>query len=250
MIFYLGCDGNGINPIRKYLDNPNFKHLPITHYKDFDTICRDLTTDAKSDDTVIIDTITMLTLTMKGDLNFGEDVDTLWQHREKFFAEKRGFGMVTAPTEMILRHLRNISRNGTGAKIIVTAHETEKKDKLTGDELKRSGPDLTPQFRGLLIGCSSDVIRLGVYRDDVTNSVGKVIASKGDRVAYLEDSDDYIVKFIHPEGVKRKTKLINPTYASLCEYAGGIPSWLTIYAPAGTGKTTLAASALLMNKDK
>jgi hypothetical protein len=250
MIHYLACDGNGIDSIADVLGNKDFTRVVVTHYEDFDKYVTSIVSKVTPKDTVIVDTLNMLASTVRGDINLGVDPHAqLWEKRDKFFKDKAGFGLYTAPTAMLIRQLKNLCRGGEGAKIIVTCHEAERIDETTIPPTRKRAPDLNAELLGSLIGSSSDVCRLAILERDILNDKQEVILPSGTRILQLNATDEYMAKIQVPlsKVPSIKKQLANPTYPMLCEHLGKIPTWLTIYSPSGVGKSTFVTSQLREN---
>jgi hypothetical protein len=247
MIYLYSCDGNGTDSIADVLGNKELTRIAVTKYEDFDKHIVSIVNKVTPKDTVIVDTLNMLANTIRGDINMGtSSTELLWDKRERFFKDKLGFGLYTAPTQLILRHLKNCSRGGEGAKIIVTVHEAERVDDTTVPPTRKRAPDLNPELLGSLIGSSSDVFRLTRLDGPILNDKGEVVLSAGTRILQLQATEEYMAKFQVPlsKVPSIKKQLANPTYPMLCEHLGKVPTWLTLYSPSGVGKSTFVTSQL------
>lgn len=247
MIYYFACDGNGSDSIADVLGHKDLTRIVVTHYEDFDKFVTSIVSKVTPKDTVIVDTLNMLATTIRGDINLGIDPHALlWEKREKYFKDKAGFGLYTAPAAMLIRQLKNLCRGGEGARIIVTCHEAERVDETTVPPTKKRAPDLNAELLGSLIGSSSDVCRLAIQVTDIVNDKGEVLLSAGTRILQLKATEEYMAKVQVPLSrvPSIKKQLANPTYPMLCEHLGKVPTWLTIYSPSGTGKSTFATSML------
>lgn len=247
MIYLYSTDGNGTDSIADVLSNKELVRVAVTRYEDFDKHVTSIVSKVTPKDTVIVDTLNMLAVTIRADINLGTDPHAqLWEKRDKYFKDKAGFGLYTAPTAMLIRQLKNLCRGGEGAKIIVTCHESERVDETTMPPTKKRAPDLNAELLGSLIGSSSDVCRLALLDRDILNEKGEVLLSSGTRILQLQATDEYMAKVQVPlskvAGIKKQ--LANPTYPMLCEHLGKVPTWLTIYSPSGVGKSTFATSML------
>lgn len=250
MIYLYSTDGNGTDSIADVLGNKELVRVAVTRYEDFDKHVTSIVSKVTPKDTVIVDTLNMLAVTIRADINLGTDPHAqLWEKRDKYFKDKAGFGLYTAPTAMLIRQLKNLCRGGEGAKIIVTCHESERVDETTMPPTKKRAPDLNAELLGSLIGSSSDVCRLALLDRDILNEKGEVLLSSGTRILQLQATDEYMAKVQVPlskvAGIKKQ--LANPTYPMLCEHLGKVPTWLTVYSPSGVGKSTFATSMLRQN---
>ncbi len=247
MIYLYSTDGNGTDSIADVLGNKDLTRIAVTRYEDFDKHVTSIVSKVTPKDTVIVDTLNMLAVTIRADINLGTDPNsTLWDKRDKYFKDKMGFGLYTAPTAMLIRQLKNLCRGGEGAKIIVTCHEAERIDDTTVPPTRKRAPDLNAELLGSLIGSSSDVFRLTFLDRPILNDKQEVVLNAGTRILQLQATDEYMAKFQVPlsKVPSIKKMLANPTYPMLCEHLGKVPTWLTIYSPSGVGKSTFATSML------
>jgi hypothetical protein len=247
MIYLYSTDGNGIDSIADVLGSKEITRIAVTRYEDFDKHVTSIVSKVTQKDTVILDTLDMLASTIRTDLNLGTDpTEQLWGKRERYFKDKLGFGLYTGAAQLIMRHLKNLSRGGEGAKIITTVHEAERIDETTVPPSRKRAPDLNPELLGSLVGSSSDLCRLAILDRDILNANGEVVLSSGIRVLYLKATDEYMAKVQVPLSKVPSIKgaLANPTYPMLCEHLGKVPTWLTVYSPSGVGKSTFCTSML------
>lgn len=247
MIYLFSTDGNGVDSIADVLGSKEITRIAVTRYEDFDKYVTSIVSKVTPKDTVILDTLDMLASTIRTDLNLGTDpTEQLWGKRERYFKDKLGFGLYTGAAQLIMRHLKNLSRGGEGARIITTMHESERVDETTSPPTRKRAPDLNPELLGSLIGSSSDVFRLAIMDGDIVNDKGEVVLSSGTHILQLKATDEYMAKFQVPlsKVPSIKKMLANPTYPKLCEHLGKVPTWLTIYGPSGVGKSTFATSML------
>jgi hypothetical protein len=247
LIYLYSTDGNGVDSISDVLESKEIKRIAVTHYEEFDKHVTSIVSKVTPKDTVIVDTLNMLAATTRTDFKLGTDsTEQLWGKRDRIIADKNYLTVYTGAAQLILRHLKNLSRGGEGAKIIVTVHESERVDDTTTPPTRKRAPDLNPELLGSLIGSSSDVFRLTRLDEPILNEKGEVVLSAGTRVLQLQATDEYMAKFQVPlskvPSIKRM--LANPTYPMLCEHLGKVPTWLTIYSPSGVGKSTFVTSML------
>lgn len=209
----------------------------------FGTVTSELMAQGKPGDTVILDTITSLAETARGDFKLGIDADEdLWAKRHVFFAGKdpEGWTGYDAAAKLIMRRLLNL--RGKGFYVIVVAHENDQKDPTNMQRAR--GPQLNAQFAQMLIARSTDVLRLSMLFDDIVDREGTVKYKAGTRVLYLHGNDECITKFhVTREVADRLPKgIVDPTMKKLRDTLQKTPGFLTIYGPPGIGKTSLACS--------
>lgn len=248
MNYLFSCDGNGSDSIADILGNKNLTRIVVTKYEDYNNHIRSIMTKVTKNDTIILDTIDALASTTRADIRLGtsDPTEDLWLQRAKLGNNGKFSSVYLDTNTMIMRHLKNVNRSGEGAKIIVTVHEAERIDETTVPPTKKRAPDLNAEFLGSLMGSSSDVFRLSRVVDDILDDNGAVLLAADSRILQLRETDEYVAKFQVPMEKRPSIKraLANPTYQSLCEHLGKIPTWLTIYGPSGAGKSTFATSML------
>lgn len=248
MIHYLACDGNGVDSISDVLSKKTeITHVPISSYEEFDRYVASIVNKVTPKDLVILDTLNMLATMTRGDMSLGTDpLANLWDLRGKITGNKNHGADYEATGQMIMRRLKNLCRNGQGARIIVACHEAEKMDESTIPPTKKRGPDVNPALLGALLGSSSDVFRLFTVKEEITNDEGKILIPVGTRVLQLKETDEVIAKCQVPMSMVGKIKkaLPNPTLPALYEHIGKKPTWCTIYGASGAGKSTFCTSEL------
>ena len=247
LIYYYHCDSNGTDSISDVIGHKDLHRMAVNHYEDFDRHVTSIVNKLTPKDIVIVDTLNMLASTTRTDFKLGTDpTEQLWGKRERIIADKNYLTVYTGASQLILRHLKNCSRGGEGARIIVTCHEAERVDESTIPPTKKRAPDLNAELLGSLIGSSSDVFRLTRLDDPIINDKGEVLLAAGTRLLQLHATDEWMAKFQVPlskvAGIKKM--LANPTSPMLCEHLGKVPTWLTIYSPSGVGKSTFVTSML------
>lgn len=247
MIYYYEADGNGTDSIADVLgDKKKITHIPISTYEEFDKHVASIVMKVTPNDTVILDTLNALANTTRGDSKLGTDpTENLWLKRDKIIADKNYMTVYTLASQLILRRLKNLSRAGEGAKIIVTCHEAERFDESTIPPTKKRAPDVNPELLGSLVGSSSDVFRLTRLDEHIVDEDGNEILPADTRILQVKGTEEYLAKYHVPRSrVPSLRNLADPTYHSLCEMLGKTPTWLTVYGAPGVGKSTFATSML------
>lgn len=248
MIYFLDADSNGVDSISDVLTKTKeITYVPLRTYEEFDTWAASVAHKVTPNDLVILDTMNSLANTTRGDAKLGTDPsENLWAKRDKILGDKNYLTVYELAGQLIMRRLKNLSKCGQGARIIVTCHEAEKIDDTTIPPTKKRGPDVNPALLGALMGASSDVFRLRSLDDPILNDKGEVVLPAETRLLELRKSDEIMAKYHVPLSrvPQIKKALLNPTLPMLYEHLGKKPTWLTIYAPAGTGKTTFVTSEL------
>lgn len=247
MNYLYSCDSNGTDSIRDVLEHKDLKRISVTHYEEFDRHVTSIVSKLTPKDTVIVDTLNMLAATTRTDFKLGTDpTEQLWGKRDRIIADKNYLTVYTGAAQLILRHLKNCSRGGEGARIIVTCHESERIDETTVPPTKKRSPDLNAELLGSLIGSSSDVFRLTRLDEPITNDRGEIVLAAGTRLLQLQATEEYLAKVQVPLSKVKDIKraLANPTLPMLYEHLGKVPTWLTVYSPPGVGKSTLVTSTL------
>lgn len=249
MIFYYAADGNGTDSLDDVLQakTKEITHVPVSSYDEFDRHVASIVSKVTLKDLVILDTLNMLATMTRGDMALGTDpLALLWDQRHKITGNNNHGASYEATGQMIIRRLKNLCRNGQGARIIVTCHEAEKLDESTIPPTKKRGPDVNPALLGALLGSSSDVFRLRALKENITNDDGQVILASGTRILELRETDEIMAKFHVPLGRVDQIKraLPNPTLPMLYEHLGKKPTWLTVYGASGSGKSTFVTSEL------
>lgn len=192
----------------------------------------------------MVDTITSLAATIRGDVQLGTDADaSIWDRRSIYMHEKGG-GSGWAPYVvagvMIMRNLKNL--RAMGIPIVTTVHEAEQADPVSG--MKKEAPAVNPELYTSLMGASSDIVRMQMLMENVLTKTGEVKHRQGTRTIQLVATDEAIAK-THVDAdadppIKLPKFVYNPSMGELHRLLGKTPSWLVIYGPPGVGKTVLS----------
>ena len=250
----MDADQGGTESVADLVESGQVTHIPIPSFEVFaDEVVGPLLPKLNSDDTVIVDTLSALANTTRGDFRLGTAVDdNLWAKRALYFGGDKNFlTQYEAAEKMIMRRLKNV--RSTGAHIITITHEDEQVDAIS--QTKKRAPGLNQAFYGSLMAHSTDVFRLSMLFDDIKNADGSVKYKRGTRVLYLqpvEGIDGHVTKYHVPRSVAEKlpSGLIDPDWQKLYDTLEKDPGWLVLYGPPGIGKTTLACSKALLNTKK
>jgi hypothetical protein len=248
MIHYFCCDGNGFDSVADIIEaHPTAVTVhDIKSYEHFDDVSTKLLSKIKTGDTVILDTISSLANTTRGDLKVGTDpTQSYWAKKDKYMGDSTNRNAYDAAGQLILRRMKDFK--AVGAYILVTAHESEREDITVVPPMKKRAPDVNAALLGNLIGSSSDVVRLFVNAEAVCDSEGNIKYPARSRLLELGPSDEFVSKIHVPLAYSGKVPSIikRPSYTKLCKALGKTPTWLTIYSPPGSGKSTFSLSMLL-----
>jgi hypothetical protein len=249
MIYLLNADLNGNDSIAHLIDGGKVKELECGTFEAFDNHSRALLTKVSSGDIVIVDTLTSLANTTRGDAKLGNDEsESLWDKREKFLGDKNYLTVYELAGQLIMRRLKNL--RARGCHLITTTHEDEQRD--DGTLMRKRAPALNAALYRSLMGASSDVLRMQVLTDPITNSKGEVKVPAGVRTLQLRVTDDAVIKtHVRREiGEKLPKYIYNPSWEKLVKVLGKTPSWLVLYGPPGVGKTSLSTDAAEIPHDQ
>ena len=243
MIYWLDADNNGADSIQKAVDSGAVQHIVCDTFVAFEKAIVALIPKVGPDDLVIIDTVTSLANTTRGDMKLGTELtESLWDKRSIFFADKNYLTVYEAASQSIMRRIKNI--RARGARIITVCHEDEQVDPAT--LAKKRAPQVNEAFYRSLLAASSDVFRLSALSEPELNEKGEVKYPADTRFLQLRNTDEAVAKY-HVErehSAKVPKRLSNPTLPRLYKALGKKPSWALIYGPPGVGKTTLCVSEL------
>lgn len=250
MIYLLDADLGGTESVQDLIDQGLVQYIPIPTFEAFDKAVEELKARVSDADTIIVDPISTLGNTTRGDFRLGTEDGEVWNKRNLYFGGDKNFlTQYEAAEKMIMRRIKNL--RAKGAHIITTTHEDEQVDAIT--QTKKRAPQLNQAFYGSLMAHSTDVFRLSMLFDDVKDQDGSVKHPAGTRVLYLkaaEGIDGHVAKYHVPRSVAEKLPkgLLDPTWQKLCDTLDKDPGWCVIYGPPGIGKTSLAASKALYKK--
>lgn len=245
MIYLLDADRNGVDSIAKRIAAGAVKLVPCGSFVEYDAACKALANRApQPGDLVVLDTLTQLLSTTRGDFKHGTDPkESIWDKRDLYFGDKQALNAYQASGNMVMRWLKNL-RN-VGYNIVVLAHEDEALDEVTMTT-KRS-VKANPESRDMLYAASSDVFRLTEVvqdRTELVNGEPTVVLARGERLMLLRRTQDSLAKY-HvdlEQAAKVPDAIKAPTMAKLCSVLGKTPSFLVVYGAPGVGKTTFATS--------
>jgi hypothetical protein len=196
------------------------------------------------DDLVILDSVSRMADSTRGDFKLGPDETEFWGKRDIYYkGDTYNFGAYEAAGNFIMRHLRNL--NVRGYRIVAICHEDEQKDENEG--IKKRGPALNPAFWQSLRATSSDIYRLTVVPEDTTDAEGNLVARAGTRLLQTTLDEIAICKYTAPPTLEGEFKVVpkylaNPTMRKITRMLGVQPDFVTLYGDPGAGKTTLACS--------
>lgn len=247
MLYLLDADLGGTESVQDLIDQGLVQHTPIPTFEAFDKVVEQLKDKVSEADTVIIDPISTLGNTTRGDFRLGTEDGEVWGKRALYFGGDKNFlTQYEAAEKMIMRRVKNL--RARGAHIITTTHEDEQVDAIS--QTKKRAPQLNQAFYGSLMAHSTDVFRLSMLHDDLKTKDGEVTHRAGTRVLYLlpsEGMDGHVTKYHVPRSVADTLPkgLLDPTWQKLCDTLQKDPGWLVLYGPPGIGKTSLACSKAL-----
>lgn len=253
MIYLLDADLGGTESVQDLIDSKALTHIPIDSFKTFDETLVKLLPTLSDNDTVIVDTLSTLANTTRGDFRLGTEVsDDLWGKRSLYFGGDKNFlTQYEAAEKLIMRRLKNVRAKGTH--VITITHEDEQVDAIS--QTKKRAPQLNQAFYGSLMAHSTDVFRLSMLFSDVKDDKGAIKYTAGTRVLYLQPAegiDGHVTKYHVPRDVASRLPkgIVDPTWDKLQSTLEKDPGWLVLYGSPGIGKTSLAASKALITKDK
>ena len=239
--YLLDADMGGVDSVQDLIDAGTVKHIPVPSFPEYEAAVASLLPQVGPNDLVILDTISQLANSVRGDLKLGTDTNaTLWDKRNVYFGDKNYLTVFEAASQLIMRRLKNL--RARGARIITVCHEDDQRDDIS--MTKKRAPALNTAFYKALMASSSDVFPLSVQLEDKMNEAGDITIPRGTRILNLRMSEDYVTKHHTPMAVSLKMPvgIKDPTLPKLYAVLGKKPSWLVLYGPPGAGKTTLACS--------
>jgi hypothetical protein len=246
MIHLIDADICGSETVQHLVTAGLVKTYSVQHFKEYDELVSRLIPTLTHEDTVILDTITSLATQTRGDFRLGVSNESVWDRHEKFFKDATGYSGYDAAQQMIMCRLRNINAlvdaEGRRPQIIVTAHERDQRDALTG--MSAAGPSLNEKFYETLMGSARDVFRLTIQFGDVVDEHGTVRVKDGERLLHMRASPDQIIKVSARREISEKLPKMmkDPTLPKLYKLMDKRSSWIVVYAPPGAGKTTFVCS--------
>ena len=242
MIYWLDCDVNGADSIERLIKEGKVQHIVCDTFVAFEKAIVGLLPKVTPEDLVIVDTVTSLANTTRGDMKLGTDLTaSLWDQRSIFFSDKNYLTVYEAAGQSIMRRIKNL--RARGARIITVCHEDEQLDPATLG--KKRAPQVNEALYRSLLAASSDVFRLYALADDELNQETGEVKYKADtRFLQLRNSEEAVAKFhVEREQVEKiPSRLSNPTLPRLYKALAKRPSWCLLYGPPGAGKTSLAVS--------
>ncbi len=241
-VYLFNCDTTGNDGIRHLIDAGKITEYVCDTFDYFDRTAHGLMTKIVPGDFVICDTVGGLLETTRGDIKLGKPENLYWERLDSLMAGEVFGATYDASRILIMRRLANLKNRG--ARIVTVAHERDQRDEggLGSKSSKQRGPAVSPRLYSDLLGRSSDVFRLTILIEPITDSQGKVRVPAGKRQLQLRINEEAIAKFqvVRDLSDKIPPYIYEPTWAKLTKTLGKIPSWLTIYGLPGSGKTTLA----------
>lgn len=240
-------DGTGTDSVQNVIasHSEEITAIEVESYEHWSEHTEEIMDNLTPNDVVILDTMTMFAEMTRTDLKIGNDPKQLnWAMRNKFFDHKNNWDYYDAATNYIMRRLKNMKNKG--ARIIVTAHERTDEDLTTTPPTKRRVPDLNQKLATSLIASSSVVARLRViYENEYKGEAIKY--KKGQRLLEMGQSLEFAGKIHAPIEVALglPTTISRPSLPKLYKALGFKPTWLTVYGPPGSGKSTFSLSEFL-----
>lgn len=224
---------------------------------------------------VITDTASALAHTTRVDHKLGLDPKRdLWEAREMYMGSDKGYlNVYDYATDAIIRTLKNIRSVEVAfddknvyqkmppsplpvgwtlrrPRMIVLCHEAEQDDVTVG--FKKRAPYVNKALYKSLEANCSDMLRLTATEEDIPDPTGGVDGAGNTKILYPRDTrflrlrknEECITKFqVEREYVVDLPDIIvNPTMRKVWRQLHKKPSFLIIYGPPGSGKTTLGVS--------
>lgn len=247
-IYLLHADTTGTDSIQDIIDAGAIIYIPVPSIDVYDKICLQLLPVVKPGDTIILDTINQLAVTTRIDFRYGVDPSEPLYERYHSITTKKdqdNYGLYTNAANFIMRRLKNLYNRG--CYIVCTAHESERLD--PSDMRKKRNIDLNDEFRGMLSGSSSDILRLSQLTENVIDldDPTKILHPKGTRMLQFRRTEEWAAKIQVPidkdvallqAGVEAiSLPLGDGGWSKMVRVFGKEPRWLTLYGMYGVGKT-------------
>lgn len=246
MIYLFSTDGTGNDGIRHLIDNKRITEFVCDTFDSFDRTAHGLLTKVTANDTVILDTVGSLLEITRGDIKLGKPEELYWEKLDSLMAGEVYGATYDAARILIMRRLANLRKRN--ARIVTVCHERDQRDEggLGSKSSKQRAPAVSPRLYSDLLGRSSDIVRLSILTEPITNREGRIVVPAGKRQLQLRVSDEAIAKYQVRRDLSDKIPscIFEPTWPKLVSTLGKEPSWLTIYGLPGVGKTTLAVDSV------
>lgn len=252
MIHLFDADLNGTDSINRVLESREINYIPCPTFNIFEQKVVELLPKIGPQDLVIIDTLTSLLNTTRGDAKLGTDITkSLFDvGSQKYLSGDKNFLTVYEfAAQITMRRLKNL--RARQCRLIVNCHEAEVRDESWGN-MKRQGPEVNPALVGVLMAASSDVFRLEHLTSPIVNpATGEVAVPIGQRVLWLRRTETFMAKFHVERSIAEHLQdgVVDPTLPKLYGILDKRPSWLTVYGHPSAGKTTFAVSELLVQSE-
>lgn len=261
MIYLMNADRGSFDSVAALVDAGRVEHLLCETFPAFQKHSEDLIDKVKfddkgkvvpHDDLVILDTLTRMADTTRGDMKIGTDAKGLWDKRAIYYkGDTYNYGAYEGAGQLIMRYLRNLSNRGY--RVVVICHEDEQKDEIEG--IDKRAPDLNKALWSSLKGTSTDIFRLTVLDHDEIDEEGAVRFPAGTRLLQTTKDSTAICKYSAYTDLEGTFRVIpkyitNPTMRKVSRVLGKQPGFLTLYGDPGAGKTTLACSEAFTPKAK
>jgi hypothetical protein len=251
MIYYSDADQNGTDSIQDILEaHPKeITYLDAGNFEKYDHELAKL--KPEKGDLLIVDTISGLGATLRRNAKFIglKDDMSVWAFKEKWLGGDKNYLTVYDMAEqMIMERLKSLKNKGMN--ILVLAHENKQTNERTLEEA--IGPELPPAFYRRLNEACSDMFRLSVLMEDEMDTAGTMKFKEGTRKLTIKPTAEIIAKY-HVNFQRAQvlpSRIMSPTIPKIQKVLGKVPSFMCIYGPPGSGKTTLSLSQFLEVKEK
>jgi hypothetical protein len=246
---YFDCDQNGLDSVQHLLELGDVDYYLVKSFEDADEKLMRLLPKLTRNDTVVIDTINSFMSTLIANCKFGTDpTESVWDKKDAFLNDKNYLAVYNFGTQAIMQRLKCVRNRG--CPIITVAHQDEQRDPITN--MKVMAPQANNFLYQELSKASSDVVRLYMLEGDEYDKNGELRYADETRFAQLRriaGFEAYTKFHVVPAQVDKVPRriVLRPgarNMLRLHKAYGKRPSWLTVYGPAGIGKTTFALSEL------